>query len=417
VEIKRCIFGLDLSLPWGDLVGARAGSNGRANPMDSTFFASSRSWRISFPKILPLLFLTAALFPRSLQADTVMSLETLRISDQGSQLTLTWNFNYLLLPPTFILREKGSETISLNDPQTLRQNLSDVIPVAFDIRIDGQPAGPLTIEKLTVSPNQRCTVVLVCPGHPKGHVEVRAPILQYLPDSYFIYYEAFNIKNMGLGKSGFLGRKAPYQSLIDYTQLAADGSGPPLVPQVKPKAESVSSISFKAEIRTAWINYNWLLICVVLLLMQMPMRIVILVLSMIVCWILLCLLWVLADYKVPWQIPEIVLSLPTVLICIVTIQYPRRVVGLTLLTLAAGMLNACYDIQQIPLAHADKALPALIGLSLGFVGGLGLVLLVLVPLLWECKKYPQFQTDWAPKICWVVAAIAIIAPVQKFFFG
>jgi hypothetical protein len=48
---------------------------------------------------------------------------------------------------------------------------------------------------------------------------------------------------------------------------------------------------------------------------------------------------------------------------------------------------------------------------------MGLVLLVLVPLLWECKKYPQFQTDWAPKICWVVAVIAIVAPAQKFFFG
>jgi len=81
------------------------------------------------------------------------------------------------------------------------------------------------------------------------------------------------------------------------------------------------------------------------------------------------------------------------------------------------MLNACYDVQQIPLENIDKAVPALIGLSLGFAGGMGLVLLVLLPLLWECKKYPPFQTEWAPKICWVVAVIAIVVPVQKFFFG
>jgi hypothetical protein len=382
--------------------------------MDSTFLAPTRPERTFLPKILSLLLLATILFPRHLQADTIMSLETLRIADQGSQLTLYWNFSYTLLPPTFVLREKASQTISLQDPQTLNQNLSDLVSVAFDIRIDGQKIDHLKIQKLTILPDLRCSVVLVCPAHPKGHVEIRAPILQYLPDSYFIYYEAFNIKNMGLGSTGFLGRKAPYQSIIEYTQLASDGSGPPLV---VPKAESSSSIAFKTEIRTAWINDNWLLICVVLLLMQMPKRVVILVVSMIACWILLCLLWVFADYKFPWRIPELVLGLPTVLLCVVTIKYPERVLWLTLIALAAGMLNACYDIQQIPLANLDKAIPALIGLSLGFAGGMGLVLLVLVPLLWECKKHPQFQTDWAPKICWVVAVIAILAPAQKFFFG
>jgi hypothetical protein len=317
------------------------------------------------------------------------------------------------LPPTFVLQEKASQTITLNDPQTLNQNLSDLVSVAFDVHIDGQEVGQVKIEKLTVLPDRRCMVIFSYPAHPYGHVEIRAPILQYFPDTFFIYYEIFNIHNMGMGKSGFLGRKAPYQPIIDYTLLASDGSGPP----VEVKTESASSVAFKAEIRTAWINYNWLFICVILLLMQMPKRVVILVVSMIVCWILLCLLWVFADYKFPWKIPEIVLGIPTVLLCVVTVKYPDRMVGLTLITLAAGILNACYDIQQIPLANLEKAIPALIGLSLGFAGGMGLVLLVLVPLLWECKKYPRFQTDWAPKICWVVAVIAIVAPAQKFFFG
>jgi len=149
----------------------------------------------------------------------------------------------------------------------------------------------------------------------------------------------------------------------------------------------------------------------------MAKRVLLLVLSIVLCWVLLCLLWVLAGFKVPWQIPELLLSLPTVLLCVVAIKCPRRAGWIGAITFAAGILNACYDIQQVPLASVDQALPQLTGLSLGFVVGLALVLLVLVPLNWECQKYPGFSTEWAPRICWVVAALAVLVPAQKYFFG
>jgi len=382
--------------------------------MYSTFYDSIRSWNFFLKKIVPIPILAALLFSQHVQADGPPTLETLLIVDKGDQLILNWNFHYNLLPPTFVLREKQGQTISLQDPLTLQQNLSDLISVAFDIRIDGRQVRPIQITKLTISPDKGCHTTLIYPGRPSGHLELRVPVLQYLPDAYVMSYQIFSLKNMGMGMSGdFLGLKGPFSSALHYVQMAGDGSSPPSSSPV----ESASATSFKAEIRTAWVNDNWLFICVVLLLMQMGKRVVILILSMMVCWILLCLLWAAANYKFPWQIPEIVLGLPTVLLCWITIKHPEKMVWLTLITLAAGILNACYDIQQIPLANGDKAVPALIGLCLGFVGGIALVLLVLVPLLWECKKYPEFQKGWAPRICWVIAGMAILLPLQKLFFG
>ena len=73
------------------------------------------------------------------------------------------------------------------------------------------------------------------------------------------------------------------------------------------------------------------------------------------------------------------------------------------------------DIQPLLLDIRPRRI--LVGLSLGFVGGIALVLLVLVPLWWECKKYPGFQENWAPRISWTIVAIAVFLPLQKWFFG
>jgi len=381
--------------------------------MDSLLHPNARSGfpspRVSLSVVILMVGIS---FFQALHADTAPPMD-LKIIDEGSRIVLSWKFHYPELPPTFILREKESETISLQDPQTLNQSLSDVISVAFDLKLDGKQVQPITAPQLTISPNKNCRVMLIYPGHPGAHLELRIPVLQYLPDSYLMNYEIINSRDISMALRGsILGRKGLFPEVVQYTQASANGSTPTPPSSVK----SSSSASFKSEIGAAWINYNWLFICVVLLLMQMPKRIVLLIVTMMACWIFLCLLWVSANYKFPYHIPELALALPTVLLCWITIRHPEKYVWLTLVTLAAGMLNACYDLQQIPLSNLDKATPALIGLCLGFISGMVLVLVVLVPLLWECKKFPEFQTAWAPRICWIIAGLAVLVPLQKLFF-
>ena len=327
----------------------------------------------------------------------------LQIEDRGSQLVISWHFFYFLLPQQLVLHEKQDTPISLQtaDTQLLKQNLSDIALAAFDLKIDGQTVQP-TLLSLTTYPNRSCLVLLSYPGKPRSQVDLRAPILQYFPTGYYL---TVSISSSTGKKGGIFGSRFP--PVIHFVQ--GDLPRQPVKP--------FFSKDFIAEWGAAWVNYNWILSCLVLLLMRQPKQIGVLIASIMVCWIVLCFASAVFDCKLPYNLPQIALCVPTVLLCLVCIKYPKRFVLLTLLTVAAGVLNAWYDIQQIPLSVPAQTVNALVGLALGFAGGIALVLVVLVPLWWECKKYPGFQENWAPKISWIVAAVAVFLPLQKWLFG
>jgi hypothetical protein len=331
------------------------------------------------------------------------SMANLQIEDQGNQLVVSWHFYYFLLPQRFVLHEKQDTPISLGtaDDHLLEQNLSEIALGAFDFKVDGQTVQP-TLLKLTTYPNKSCLVLLSYPGHPRSQVELRAPVLKYFPKGYF-----FSVSFWGsAGKQGALFG-------TNFPPVAHFVQGDLPRPQTKP----FFSKDFISEWGAAWVNYNWILTCLVLLLMQKPKQIAVLIASIMLGWVSLCFAAALFDCKLSYKLSQMALCIPTVLVCIICVQYPKRGVLLTLVTVAAGLLNAYYDIQQIPLSVPAQTVNALVGVALGFTGGIALVLLVLVPIWWECKKFPGFQENWAPKISWIVTALAVFLPLQKWLFG
>jgi hypothetical protein len=353
-----------------------------------------------------IIFITASLFLSAphLRADPPQyGMATLVIEDQGDQLTFNWHFFFRQFPAHFLLRERQNTPISLQepDPAVLKQNLSAVVQAAFDVRIDGQPVQPKLLN-LTLYSGRSCSVILSYPGHLHSKVEVRAPILQYLPPSF-----VFNVRiQTATGATGaFFGKNFP--PVLHFVQGEVS----------RPWGKAFFSNEFAGELGVAWVNYNWILTCIVLLLMGQPKQMAVLILSIVVFWISLCLAATVFSYQLPYSIPQLALCLPTILLCIVCAWRQNSLVLLTAITLASGLLNACYDIQQIPLSGSTRTINALVGLSLGFAGGIALVLLAVVPLWWECRKYPGFQESWAPKISWIIAAIALFLPLQKWLFG
>jgi len=326
----------------------------------------------------------------------------LQIEDRGSQLVVSWHFFYILLPEQFILHEKNDTPMSLHaeDDQLLKRNLSDFVQVAFDFKINGQTVQP-TLMSLTCYPNKSCLVVMSYPGHPRSKVDLEAPVLKYFPKGYFLSVSVSGSKGI---KGFFFGRQFP--SVIHFEQ--DDIARPPQKP--------FFSRDQVAQFGAAWVNYNWILTCIVLLMMRQLRLIAVLIVAMLVCWIILSFAVTLFNYKIPFKIAEMCLCVPTVLLCVVRVKDQYRLVLLVLLTIIAGALNAYYDVQQIPLSVPATTLNALTGLALGFAAGLTLVLFVLIPLWWECKKYPGFQEHWAPKISWLMAALAVFLPLQKWLF-
>ena len=326
----------------------------------------------------------------------------LQIEDRGSQLIVSWHFFYSLLPQQFILHEKNDESISLGttDPNLLKQNLTDLVQAAFDFKVDGQLVPP-TVLSLTCYPNKSCLVQMSCPGHARSKVDLAAPVLKYFPTGFFLSVSVSSSTGI---KGFFFGRQFP--PVIQFEQGDVPRS------PVKP----FFSKDEAAEFGAAWVNYNWILTCLVLLLMRQLRLITVLVVAILAGWIMLSFAITLYNYKIPFKIPELALGVSTVLLCIICTRYPKHFLLPAVFTAAAGLLNACFDTQQIPLSHPAETLNALTGLGLGFASGLALVMLVLIPLWWECKKYPGFQGHWAPKISWIVAALAVFLPLQKLFF-
>jgi hypothetical protein len=343
-------------------------------------------------------------------ADPASTLQTLMIVDQGDFLTFQWSFYYVDFPPRFILREKPSKTISLDNPSTLYENMSEIISVAFDLRIDGQPVQPEKMARLTISPNKVCTVTLIYRGRPGGHMELRAPVLQYLPPIAMINYEILPLGHTNKIVTGnLMGHEGPFPQVIVYLEAGKSDQSAPMM-------ESASFALFKAQLRTAWINSNWLIISIILLVVYEPKRALAPLSVMVISWVALCLLVARDHLKFPWAVSELILAFPTILVAVIAATRPQRWLWVMLITLGAGLLNACYDLQQIRWDAEDRSSSALIGLCSGFVCGILSLVLILIILLHECKKYREFQAVWAPRICWLMAVLAILLPLQKFFF-
>jgi hypothetical protein len=340
----------------------------------------------------------------NLRADTPeKNMANLKIEDQGTQMVVSWHFFYYLLPQNFVLHEMQDEPMALDtaDSHLLEKNLSDFVLSAFEVTVDGRTVQP-TLLSLSTYPNKSCLAFLSYPGHPHSTVKLEAPVLQYFSPNYFL---GVSVTSTTGKRGGFIGKGFAR----DFQFVQGD------IPRAPTKP--LFSKDFIAEWGAAWVNYNWILSCLVLLLMRQMKQIALLIGSIVVCWILLCLASTLFDYRVPCKIPQIALGIVTVLLCILGTKYPQRFVLLTLVTMAAGALNAGYDIQQIPLTAPAQTVNALVGLAAGFAGGIAVVLVVVVPLWWECRKYPGFEQNWAPKICWGVAAIAVLLPIHKWIFG
>jgi hypothetical protein len=73
-----------------------------------------------------------------------------------------------------------------------------------------------------------------------------------------------------------------------------------------------------------------------------------------------------------------------------------------------GLLNGCFDIQQSSLERPGADVANLIGAGLGFATGLALIFAIGILLAAECRKFPGFDHDWKPIICWALAVLALI---------
>jgi hypothetical protein len=341
------------------------------------------------------------------RADPASTLQTLMIVDQGDFLTLQWSFYYVDFPAQFALREKPGTLVTLSDPATLEQNLSEIVSVAFDLKIDGRAVPPDKIARLAVSPNKICTVTMIYRGRPGGQVELSAPVLHYLPPIAMINYEILSLGPSGQVVTGnLMGHAGPFPQVIDYRQTTRTG-GP------APALESEALVLFKSQLRTAWINTNWLFLATILLLVRKPAQAVPVLATMAAGWIAVCLLATEARLQVPWSIPEWLLGVATALVGALAAWRPDRWRWIVSAAGGAALLNACHDVPHVRLLPAETAAWETVARCAGFACSLLSVVLVLALILGEGRKFPGFQSKWAPRICWIVAAFALLLPLQR----
>ena len=356
--------------------------------------------------VLALLATISLLWAQPLHAHS-RGMGALTIYDQGTQLIVTWCFFYDELPAQLVLPGHPPETLSLQDSQTLDHDLRKLAQHAFTLSLDHQVVEPLKIPKVTTLPDKTCIVTFVYPGRPNGYLELQAPVLQYFPPAYLLNVRIVNYT--GTMASGFLGEHWPDN--LTYVQGANSGTNP-----ASSWADPAIMNAFKMQLRTAWINTNWLLLCLVLLFTQRAKRIILLLSVPLFCWLSFCFLWVVHAIIFPWRIPELALCIPFIFLCWRAAKHPHEVVWLTLGAWATGILNAAYDIQHITLEDFGQTIPVFAEYGSGFVVSLATVFLVLTPVVMECKKFPGIQVNWTPNICWLAAALSMLLPLGNLIF-
>ncbi len=345
----------------------------------------------------------------NVSADPASTLQTLMIVDQGDFLSFQWSFYYVDFPPRFDLKEKQGKTIVLDQSPAIYENISDIISVAFDLHIDGKAIQPEKIAGLTVSPNKVCTVTLLFRGKRGGHLEIRAPVLHYLPATAMINYE---IVPLGHAEKVVTGNLVAHQGTFP-TTIVYEETGS--VNHSLPVTNSKAIVLFKSELRTAWVNSNWLLMSIILLAVAKPRRSFTAVALIAAEWAILCFSTGSPHLKLHWEIPEILLGIPIFLLGVMGAKRPGNWHWIVLIAIGAGIPNTCHDLQQIRWAGGEQTTQNLMGATFGFACGLLGVILVLALLLQECKKFPQFERLWVGRICWFSGILALALPIQKMF--
>ncbi len=199
------------------------------------------------------------------RGDPASLIQTLMVVDQGHYLSFQWSFYFVDFPKRFALRDDPATTLTFDDPSTLEANLARLVPTAFDLRIDGQSVRPDRISRLTISPNKVCTVTMIYRGRPGAQVELRAPVLQYLPPASIINYEILSLnRTRDLITGNLTARKGPFAQVVAYRETG-DGHAP------APGFEPVQVALFKAGLRIPWLNANWLFLAL-LLFLRLPAR-------------------------------------------------------------------------------------------------------------------------------------------------
>ena len=297
--------------------------------------------------------------------------------------------------------------LAFDDPTTLRQNLRELATSAFEVTLDGRTDPLQTISELTLAPDGGCFATLIYTGQKKGRVTVRETILPAYPASYIINYEIYNPLDRGRGVSGYLTGGAPGPA-VAYTQLASDAA-----PSISDALNSAPVRLFKSDLRTPWIDTNWLFTVILLSLLRPARELYPLFLIMAMAAVVPRFLWVMDNLQIPFSIHAILPGIVTALLCGLCLRRPPSLTGLGAALTVSSLLDGCYDIQQTPLERPEAAVTNLLGLCLGFVSGLALIFAVGYPLVSECRKYPGFQRGWAPKIGWALAAAALILPWVK----
>ncbi len=318
---------------------------------------------------------------------------------------MVWHFYYRVLPPRLTLKENHGEAIALNDPPTLKQSLRDIASVAFTVTLDGQSAPLQPIDdELTMAPDGGVQVRLVYPGRPGGHLHVQDNMLAYYPAGYVINYQFSSPVDRWRGTAGYLvgGHGA---AAVDYVQLAQDFKPSPL-----DWFNASPVVLFKSTLRTAWINPNWLLLAIIVLLTRPFAEVVRLGGVMAGAWSLPCYFWANDGLQIPWAIHPVLPALGTGAFCLLNLRFQPgfRVLAWTLF--GVGVLNGGFDIQQTSLERPFLSFANFAGLCAGFVVGLGLVFAIGFPIVAECRKAQDFQSAWAPKICWAAGGLALVLP-------
>jgi hypothetical protein len=354
------------------------------------------------------LALTGGLLPA--RADPASLIQTLMVIDQGHFISFQWSFYFVDFPRTFVLKNDPAEKVALDDPATLEANLAKIVAAAFELKIDGQLVSPEKISRLTITPNQVCTVTMIYRGRPGASVELRAPVLQYLPPGAIINYEILPLNQARQLITGNLtAAPGPFAQAVTFREMG-DGRSP------APGFESAAQALFKLGLRTAWSDANWLFLASVLVVALRARRAVTILAVMFLAWVAVWLVFGPEGTRLPWRIPGLAAGLAVALVAGAAARCaPSRVV----LWLAAGtaFVTAASDLQQLSWFPEQKTVSAGLGLCAGFACGLVSIAVVLLLVVTECRKFHEFERTRAPKICWLVAVLALLLPLEKALFG
>jgi hypothetical protein len=346
------------------------------------------------------LFLLGA---QCLEADPIPSPDQFAAYDQGSVIMVTWHFYPKFLPAKFTVPET-TLPVALDDPATLKATIAELARASFSFSLDGAPLALRVPPDVSIAPDGGCVVRMLYPGRKNGRLVIRNHLTPVYPPAYVMDYRVFSPINRAHCAVGYFkgGGASP---AVDYTQAAADAK-----PTLLDWFNATPVRLFAAELRTAWINPNWLLLVVLLALTRPAREIVPLVALLVGAWLVPCFFWNITNRQIPVTIPPAVAGVVTALLGALLLVRPPPLRMLGGLLVGAGIFNSCFDIQQTSLERPEADIGNLLALGLGFAVGLGFLVAVTVPILGECRKFPGFERTWAPRVGWALAAVALAVP-------